>query len=138
MKLQFMFRNHVLEIKSSQWQKYFLDWYKSMQKCIDHRGEYEEKYKSLLKLAVCRYINAIPCNTVTVYVIVYLFMLKIFFYFFNIFQYLLFSTSKELPTFTKLFITFGLFHPLTIGFFLANFNIFGFQVVCTIRFFKNF
>lgn len=37
------FKNHVFEIRSSQWQKCYSDWFKRMQKCIDHRGEYFEK-----------------------------------------------------------------------------------------------
>ena len=40
------FRMHVLEIPYSEWQKYFDNWFKSMQKCIDLNGEYFEKQKS--------------------------------------------------------------------------------------------
>ena len=34
------FRMHVLEIPQSEWQKYFDNWYKCMQKRIDLNGEY--------------------------------------------------------------------------------------------------
>ena len=37
------FRMHVLGIPQSQWQKYFDNWFKRRQKCIDFNGEYFEK-----------------------------------------------------------------------------------------------
>ena len=37
------FRMHVLEIPRSEWKKCFDNWFKRMQKCIDHNGEYFEK-----------------------------------------------------------------------------------------------
>ena len=37
------FRMHVLEIPQSEWQKCFDNWFKTMQKCIDHNWEYFEK-----------------------------------------------------------------------------------------------
>lgn len=37
------FKNHVLELSSSDWQKCFDNWFERMQKCIDHHGEYFEK-----------------------------------------------------------------------------------------------
>ena len=33
-------RMHILEITQSEWQKYFDNWFKRMQKCIDLNGEY--------------------------------------------------------------------------------------------------
>ncbi|KAF7274732.1 hypothetical protein GWI33_012596 [Rhynchophorus ferrugineus] len=38
------FKNHVLKIPYSEWNKCFENWFKRMQNCIDHRGEYFEKY----------------------------------------------------------------------------------------------
>ncbi|XP_076272294.1 histone-lysine N-methyltransferase SETMAR-like [Rhynchophorus ferrugineus] len=37
------FKNHVLKIPHSKWNKCFENWFKRMQKCIDYRGEYFEK-----------------------------------------------------------------------------------------------
>ena len=37
------FKFHVLKIPHSEWNKCFENWFKRMQKCIDHRGEYFEK-----------------------------------------------------------------------------------------------
>ena len=37
------FRMHVLEIRQSEWQKCFDNWFKRMQMCIDLNGEYFEK-----------------------------------------------------------------------------------------------
>ena len=37
------FRMHVVEIPQSEWQKWFDNWFKRMQKCIDLNGEYFEK-----------------------------------------------------------------------------------------------
>ena len=34
---------HVVEIPQSEWQKWFDNWFKRMQKCIDLNGEYIEK-----------------------------------------------------------------------------------------------
>ena len=36
------FRMHDLEIPQSEWQKYFDNWFKRMQKCIDLNGQYFE------------------------------------------------------------------------------------------------
>jgi histone-lysine N-methyltransferase SETMAR len=37
------FKNHVLSVSSSDWQKCFDKWFERMQKCIDLKGEYFEK-----------------------------------------------------------------------------------------------
>lgn len=37
------FKNHVLGLSSSDWQKCFDKWFERMQKCIDHKGKYFEK-----------------------------------------------------------------------------------------------
>ena len=37
------FKTHVLESPQSDWKKCFENWFKRMQKCIDHHGEYFEK-----------------------------------------------------------------------------------------------
>lgn len=37
------FKNHVLELSSSDWQKCFDKWFARMHKCIEHQGEYFEK-----------------------------------------------------------------------------------------------
>lgn len=37
------FKTHVLELPQSDWKKCFENWFKRMQKCIDHQGEYFEK-----------------------------------------------------------------------------------------------
>lgn len=37
------FKNHVLELSHSDWQKCFDNWFERMHKCIDHHGEYFEK-----------------------------------------------------------------------------------------------
>ena len=37
------FRMHVLEIPHLEWQKFFNNWFKRMQKCRDLNGEYFEK-----------------------------------------------------------------------------------------------
>ena len=37
------FKTHVLEVPHSEWKKCFENWFKRMQKCIDHHGEYFEK-----------------------------------------------------------------------------------------------
>ena len=37
------FRMHVVEIPQSEWQKWFDNWFKRMQKCMDLNREYLEK-----------------------------------------------------------------------------------------------
>ncbi|KAF7264150.1 hypothetical protein GWI33_000580 [Rhynchophorus ferrugineus] len=37
------FKNHVLKIPHSEWNKRFENWFNRMQKCLDHRGEYFEE-----------------------------------------------------------------------------------------------
>ena len=37
------FRMHVLEIPQSEFQKFFDNWFKCMEKCIELNGEYFEK-----------------------------------------------------------------------------------------------
>lgn len=37
------FKNHVLEVPASEWQKCFNSWFERMQKCINFKGEYFEK-----------------------------------------------------------------------------------------------
>ena len=34
---------HVLETPQSEWQKWFDNWFKGIQKCIDRNGEYFER-----------------------------------------------------------------------------------------------
>jgi len=34
------FKNHILEVPQSEWKKCYENWFKRMQKCIDHLGEY--------------------------------------------------------------------------------------------------
>ena len=36
------FKEHVLEIPPSEWQKCFDNWFKRMQKCLDLNGKYYE------------------------------------------------------------------------------------------------
>ena len=38
-----VFRIHVLEIPQLEWQKFFANWFKRMQKCVEINGEYFEK-----------------------------------------------------------------------------------------------
>ncbi|XP_033254026.1 histone-lysine N-methyltransferase SETMAR-like [Drosophila miranda] len=37
------FKNHVLEVSQEEWKNCYDQWFKRMQKCIDHQGEYFEK-----------------------------------------------------------------------------------------------
>ena len=41
------FKMHVLEISQAEWQKYFDNCFKRMQKCIDLNGEYFENNKAI-------------------------------------------------------------------------------------------